>query len=105
KIMMVLKGKWKGIRLFFDEPKNPEDPERLARFISNDDWHPSRRTIYRIMKAQRNQIPQIEWWIELFPKYKEYFELQFNDELIRKILNEKYEARQEKRKNNLKSSS
>ncbi|RHZ82631.1 hypothetical protein Glove_106g44 [Diversispora epigaea] len=102
KIIMVLKGKWKGIRLFFDKPKNPEDSER---FISNDDWHPSRRTIYRIMKAQRNQIPQIEWWIELLPRYKEYFELQFNDELMRKILNEKYEARQENRKNNLKLSS
>ncbi|CAG8604767.1 17967_t:CDS:2 [Acaulospora morrowiae] len=92
KISMVIRGEWKGIVLFSDKPKHPEDPERMARFISNAKWRPSRRTIYRTIKAQRSQIPDVKWWIDLVPMHKDYLELQFDNELMKKLARQRYEA-------------
>ncbi|CAG8447098.1 15411_t:CDS:2 [Acaulospora colombiana] len=92
KISMVIRGKWNGITLFSDKPNHPEDLERLARFVSNDEWHPSRRTTYRIIRAQRGQIPDVKWWIDLLPMHAKYLELQFDDELMKNLAKKRYEA-------------
>ncbi|RIA98283.1 hypothetical protein C1645_870824 [Glomus cerebriforme] len=95
KIEMVISGTWQGITLFVDKPKNSEDPEQLARFVDNTHWFPTHQKVYRILKAHRSVIPDVNYWIRVIPPYKEYFEHQFDEEyLIARRL-----ARSKKRKN------
>ncbi|RIB25054.1 hypothetical protein C2G38_2166846 [Gigaspora rosea] len=78
KIEMVVYGTYKGIKLFKDVPKNPEDPENVARFNENVIWSPSRKNVYRMIKALQKVIPEKEYWLRVMPdKHKEYIEKQF----------------------------
>ncbi|PKK71641.1 hypothetical protein RhiirC2_744260 [Rhizophagus irregularis] len=82
KIEMVISGKWQGITLFVDKPTNPDDPEKLARFVDNEHWFPSRQKVYRTLKAHRSVIPEIDYWIRVMPPFKEYIEHQFDEEYL-----------------------
>ncbi|RGB39494.1 hypothetical protein C1646_811922 [Rhizophagus diaphanus] len=95
KIEMVISGKCQGVTLFVDKPTNPDDPEKLARFVDNEHWFPNRRKVYRMLKANRSVIPEIDYWIRVMPPFKEYIEHQFDEE----YLNARRLERIEKRKN------
>ncbi|CAG8494496.1 17100_t:CDS:2 [Dentiscutata heterogama] len=79
KIEMIVYGTYKGIKLFKDVPKNPNDPENVAKFNENVIWSPARRNVFRMIKAQKNVIPEIEYWLRVMPaRHKEYIEKQFD---------------------------
>ena len=71
--------------------------EKLARFIDNDHWFPSRQKVYRTLKAHRSVIPDIGYWIRVFPPFKRYLEHQFDDEYLRTRRQIKSEERESKR--------
>ncbi|CAG8479656.1 4808_t:CDS:2 [Racocetra persica] len=78
KIEMVVYGTYKGVKLFKDVPKNPEDPENVARFNESIVWSPSRKNVFRMLEAQKKAIPEKEYWLRVMPaKYKEYIESYF----------------------------
>ncbi|CAG8760006.1 2272_t:CDS:2, partial [Racocetra fulgida] len=71
KIEMVVYGTYKGVKLFKDKPKNPEDPESIV-------WSPSRTNVFRIINAQKKAIPEKEFWLRVMPaNYKGYIESYF----------------------------
>ncbi|CAG8787382.1 14355_t:CDS:2, partial [Dentiscutata erythropus] len=79
KIEMIVYGTHKGIKLFKDVPKNPNDPENVARFNESVIWSPSKRNVYRMIKAQKDVIPEKEYWLRVMPdRQKEYIEKQFD---------------------------
>ncbi|GBC02143.1 hypothetical protein RclHR1_04480007 [Rhizophagus clarus] len=82
KIEMVISGTWQGITLFVDKPRNPDDPESLARFVDNEHWFPNRQKVYRMLNAHRSVIPEIDYWVRVLPPYKEYIEHQFDNEYL-----------------------
>ncbi|CAG8478363.1 9300_t:CDS:2 [Cetraspora pellucida] len=78
KIEMVIYGNYKGVKLFKDEPKNPEDPENVTRFKESIVWSPSRKNVFRMLKAQKKDIPEIEYWLRVMPdKHTEYIKSYF----------------------------
>jgi hypothetical protein len=56
--------------------------EKLARFVDNDHWFPTRQKVYRMLKAHKSVIPDVDYWTRILPPFKEYIEHQFDDEYI-----------------------
>ncbi|CAG8469306.1 9457_t:CDS:2 [Paraglomus brasilianum] len=76
KIEMLTSGVCRGVKLFEDR--------------SGTAWLPSRQNLYRTLRAQKPNIPDIDFWIGLFPSFKEYLEHQFDDTYIENKKHERY---------------
>nr|CAG8583457.1 5211_t:CDS:10 [Entrophospora candida] len=77
KIQMVVIGKWNDIVLFYDKSKKDGARKDPA-------WIPSKKNIHRTLKAQRKILPNMEYWIKLFPTYKTYIEKQYDEEYLKR---------------------
>ncbi|CAG8466994.1 1034_t:CDS:2 [Ambispora gerdemannii] len=87
KIEMLIKGTWKGVKLFQDD---------FSKLPEKEIWIPSRQNLYRIIIAQKGSV-NAATWIELLPSYKSYIEHQFDDEYLARRLHEAWEERELKR--------
>jgi hypothetical protein len=61
------------------------------------EWLPSRRNIYRTLKAHKAEVPDLAFWTHMFSTYKAYLEHQFDEEYLHRRMVERTKAKQERR--------
>ncbi|KAG9297718.1 hypothetical protein G9A89_011233 [Geosiphon pyriformis] len=88
KLEMMVNGVWKGVQLFQD--KFTKLPDKAI-------WRPSRENLHRILKAQKGNVSDVAYWVNLLPHYKDYIEHQFDEVYLADRRHAAWEVRQQKR--------